>query len=693
MPLSAQEDVKQARSARAPEESVARCRRILRPMSVAVVGASPRETTLHGRVVRNLLDGAFEGPVFPVNPRYDEVCGLPCHPSVEAIGQPVDLALVLVSADRVTAAVDDCIAGGVGAALIFSSGFAEGGPDGVARQAELDARRDAIAIGGPNVNAVFSRAARACMGFGPTLEFEVPDAPRALISQSGAVGTSIVTRAVSKGLGFRYVVATGNEVDLGVEDYLFALAAEPDPVRSCLLFLETIRDVDRFRGAAAQCAARGIRLIVLKAGRSERAQSVSATHTAALAHPIEQYRALFDQLGIWSVDTLDELHHCAQLDWWDDRADEGLAVVSFSGGLAALAADEAEVSGLRLVELAPETVSRLQALTGAETVTHPFDCGGQVVNDPPRWTGALEAMSSQPDAYGVLAILSAVAGGTDTNLTSGLVELARQGRNVALVWPSGTDPRSTVPRLVRHGVPVFDRIEDATRALGLRQQALTRTTSKIADVEREPDAGPATAERVLAAVCLDSPRELTCDSAAAASESVRELGAPVVLKATGLLHKSDAGGVRLDLRSEAEVAQAAQEIGAEHGFPLLIQQQVRGTREVLIGLTRSPLGLAVVIGAGGVLAELLTDTVTLMAPFQPEDARRAIETTGMGRLLRGFRHLAPADIERLAQAAAALARFGLEHDDVAAVDLNPVIISDDGKKCWAVDVKVVTREE
>jgi acyl-CoA synthetase (NDP forming) len=680
-------------SVRAPEESAARCGRILRPTSIAVVGASPRETTLHGRVVRNLLDGAFDGSLYAVNPRYDEVCGLPCYASVEAIGEPVDLALVLVNADRVIAAVDDCIAGGVGAALIFSSGYAEAGPAGVARQAELDARRADIAIGGPNVNAVLSRPAKAAMGWGPTLEFDVPDAPRALISQSGAVGSSIVTRAAAKGIGFRYVVATGNEVDLGVEDYLFALADEADPVRSCLLFLETIRDVDRFRAAAAQCAASGIRLIALKVGRSERAQSVSATHTAALAQPIEQYRALFDQLGIWSVDTLDELHHCAQLDRWDDRADAGLAMVSFSGGLAALAADEAEASGLRLVELAPETVSRLRELTGAETVTHPFDCGGQVVNDPPRWTGALEAMASQPDTYGLLAILSAVAGGVDTNLTSGLIELAGQGHNIALVWPSGTDPRSTVPGLVTQGVPVFDRIEDATRALRLRQEALTRMTAKVADHERGPDAWAPTVEGVLAAVGLDTPRELTCDSAAAAGELVGELGAPVVLKATGLLHKSDAGGVRLDLRGEAEVAQAAQEIGAEHGFPVLIQQQVRGTREVLIGLTRSELGVAVVIGAGGVLAELLSDTVTLMAPFEPEDAQRAIEKTGMGRLLRGFRHLAPADIERVSEAAAALARFGLEHDDVASVDLNPVIVSDDGKSCWAVDVKVVTREE
>ena len=227
MPIAGQDVTS---SVRTPEESVARCRRILRPTSIAVVGASPRETTLHGRVVRNLLNGGFEGPVYPVNPRYDKVCGLPCRPSVEAIGQPVDLALVLVSADRVTAAVDDCITGGVGAALIFSSGFAEAGPDGVARQAELDARRDDIAIGGPNVNAVLSRPAHACMGFGPTLEFKVADAPRALISQSGAVGTSIVTRAAAKGIGFRYVVATGNEVDLGVEDYLFALAAEAEPV-------------------------------------------------------------------------------------------------------------------------------------------------------------------------------------------------------------------------------------------------------------------------------------------------------------------------------------------------------------------------------------------------------------------------------------------------------------------------------
>ncbi len=705
---------------RSPAESAERCRRVLHPRSVAVIGASPKEATLHGRVVPNLLGRSFPGPVYPVNPRYDTVAGLGCHDSVEAIGAPVDLALLLVGAERVPAALDDCIGAGVPAAALFSSGFGEAGPAGQRIEAEVAARTDRIVIAGPNCNGLLSQPAGAALGFAPTLEFAFDDAPRALISQSGAVGTSVATRAVTKGLGFRYVIATGNEVDLGVEDYLFFLAAEDDPVRSCLLFLETIRDVARFAEAAVACHDRGIRLIALKVGRSERARGVSATHTGALAGPFALYRALFDTLAIWSVDTIEELYLCAQFDWWDDRVDGGLAMLAFSGGQAALAADEAEDHDLALADLSAATVDSLRALTGSAVITNPFDCSGQVVNDPDRWHGALAAMAGSDGAYGLVALLSVIAGGADGNLLGGVLHEAQRGSNVALVWPSGNSPRSALPTVSASHVPVFERIEDAVTCLAIRHRSLSLPTPSTATLQAylaslrgeapgrtgafdEPPAlatgdlgapladAASALDQALAAAGVSAPAERLCADRAAVESAFAALGGPVVLKAAALLHKSDSGGVVLDLRTLPSALKAADRLAASHGYPLLVQQQVAGIREVLVGFSRDDLGIGIVAGAGGVLAEVLRDTVTLLAPVDEGHARRAIGRLAVSRLLAGYRHLGPVDPDRLVGVVVALARFAVDQPGVVSVDLNPIIVSDDGWTLWSVDRKVVPK--
>jgi acetate---CoA ligase (ADP-forming) len=685
------------RGDRSVEEAAERASRVLAPRSIAVIGASPREGTLHGRIVPNLVQGGFPGEIFPINPRYEEISGVTCYPSVESIGRPVDLALLVVGAGRVVAALDDCIRGEVAGALIFASGFAEAGETGQQVQAEIEARLDRIVVGGPNFNCIYSQPARAPMGFGPTLEFDVPDAARAIIAQSGAVGTAVVTRAAGKGIGFRYVIATGNEVDLGVEDYLSFLAREEDPVRSCLIFIETIRDVRRFAEAAIECRKRGIRLIAYKVGTSERARAVSSTHTAALAGPIELYNALFEKLGIWSVHSLDQLYLCAQFDWWDDRTAGGLAALSFSGGQAAVLADAAEHDQLPLVELTDETVRRLQQATGAETVNHPFDCSGQVVNDPERWTAALAAMTEQDDVYGLAVALSAVAGGRDAILTDGLTSLAAAGGNVALMWSSGTDPKSTVPSLASRGIPIFERIEDGTACLRIRHEHLARAAASAAELEGYVDSlssdGPeATLDDLdvtLGQAGLRIPVEVMCDSTEAALAAFAEVGGPVVLKAPRLLHKSDAGGVVTGLTDAAVIREVAQQMSDAHGFPLLLQQQVSGAREVILGFSRTDLGVAVVVGAGGILTELVNESVTMLAPVDPGRVRAALERLTIGRLLGGYRGLAPADPGPIIATAIALGRFALDAVGVESVDLNPVIVSDDGVTFWAVDRKLV----
>jgi acyl-CoA synthetase (NDP forming) len=686
-----------ARRHRALSDSARRAAAVLQPRSIVVLGASAREGTLHGRGVANLVEGGYDGEIFPVNPRYQEISGRRCFPDLASVGCAPELALILLNADRVCAAVDECIAAGVRAVVIFAAGFAEIGEAGERLQAELKARGDALVIAGPNLNCIFSQPSRLSLGFGPVLEFAIPDAPRAMIAQSGAVGTAVVTRAAQRGLGFRYVIATGNEIDLGAEDYLAFLADEPEPVRSCLLFLETIRDPLRFAQAAIACRSRGIRLIAYKVGTSERARAVSSSHTAAIAGPIETYRALFAKLGVWSVDTLDELHLCAQLDAWDDRVDGGIGAISFSGGQAAVLADAAERDRLPLAEFTSATTDRLREISGATTIHHPFDCGGQVVADPARWEATLAAVSDQPDVYGLAVALSAVAGGRDRALTDELGALARDGRNVLLMWSSGTDPRSSVPELRDADVPVFDRIEDATACLRIRHTSLSapavpddELAAFVASYSPRSSlpSSDALAESLRQAG-VSIPAEFECDSVDGVLAAFASVGGTVALKAPRLLHKSDRAGVVLGLDDADHVRAAATTLAAAHGFPVLLQQQVSGRRELLIGSSRSEVGVAIVIGTGGILTELIGDTATLLAPVGPEEVRAALTQLKAGRLLVGYRGLAPADAEVIVAAACALAKFALDYPAVASIDLNPVIVSDDGASFWAVDRKLV----
>jgi acetate---CoA ligase (ADP-forming) len=680
-------------------ESAARCHRVLFPGSIAIVGASPRENTLHGRAVRNLISSNFPGPLYPINPRYESVLGLRAFPTVASVGADVDLALLLVSADRCIAALDDCINAGVKAAIVFSSGFGEAGPRGTTLHDALVTRRDEIVIAGPNCNAVLSQPARAGMGFGPALEFAIPNADRAFLSHSGAVATAVVTRAIDKGIGFRYVIATGNEVDLGVEDYLAFLSQEESTVRSCLLFLETIRDVPRFCDAAVKCGQRGIRLIALKVGRSQRAHEISAAHTGALAGPIELYRALFDKLGIWSVETLEQLYLCAQFDNWDERTHGGIAMITISGGNAALAIDDAESHGLRLPALEPSTKEALRTITGSEAVaTNPFDCSGQVVNETGRWNEALSVLASQPDVYAVVAILGITVGGTDGILTQGIEALAARGQNMALVWPSSSLPTSSIAKVSLGRVPVFDRIEDAVACLAARQRGLDRSDPEhvtqeryLAGLRMVPNNDTSSLESVLERAGVRIPREVSCGTVAEVAEAVRFTGTPVVLKATRVLHKSEAGAVVSGLRDAAAIVDRAVLMSKRHGFPLIVQQQVPGARELFVGCTRTDFGVAAVLGAGGVLAELLRDTVTILAPVQPHEVRLGLGQLRLARLLAGYRHLAPVEPDRMAVLLGLLAEFVMNQPTVASIDLNPVIVSDDGQDLWAVDRKVVLR--
>jgi acyl-CoA synthetase (NDP forming) len=311
-------------------------------------------------------------------------------------------------------------------------------------------------------------------------------------------------------------------------------------------------------------------------------------------------------------------------------------------------------------------------------------------------------MVSQPGVDGLVAFLSVVAGGRDDKLIDGISERAREGHNVALAWPSGYSPLSSVPTLAAAHVPLFERIEDAVGCLAVRRRGLsdrsfddgelTRYLDSLRPCDHIPgDSGAGALDGLLRSCHISTPREALCHSVDEALAFFESVGGPVVAKASALLHKSDADGVALDLRTAPELSDAVARIGSDHGFPVLLQRQVSGDRELLVGFSRTELGAGIVVGAGGVQAEVLADTVTLLAPCKPTDVIDAIDGLAVTRLLRGYRNLAPADLRVIADFTARLSSFALDNPQLESVDLNPLIISDDGRSVWAVDRKVVTK--
>jgi acyl-CoA synthetase (NDP forming) len=685
---------------RALEDSAERCRRVLRPRSVAVVGASPNPERLNGRLVRNLIAGGFEGPVYPVNPRYEMVMGLTASPSVSAVGKPIDLALIMLSAEASLAALEDCVAAGVPAARVFASGFAEAGPDGTRRQAALSALADRVAIAGPNCNGLLSRPANAALGFAPYLEHPSQDGPRAIISQSGGLTTTLAMRAAARSIGFRYAIATGNEAQIGVEDYLAYLATEDDPVDSCVLLLETIRNLPAFVRAAVACRDRGIRLIAMKIGRSTQGSAMSASHTAALAGDPAIYVGLFDMLGIWSVDRLDQLVLCTQFDYWQDRPGrEGVGFVTLSGGLAVNAADAAELASVPLARFSEQTSRTVRDATGAAaqaTISNPFDCGGGLaVNDPSRWNRTLDALTGQEDIDAVIAMLCTTGGDSDRSLVDGIVRQRRRGANFGVVWTTAESVPGTIAAMTGADVPLFDTVEDAIDCLAVRQRSRSRPDTPNELVDRYLTStsslaagGEVGIAQVLRATGVEVPGQVECWSVEEAVSAFHTLGETVAIKTTSTLHKSESAGVVLGVTTATAVRQAAGEIARRLGYPILIQQQVSGVRELMVGCTRTALGVAVVLGAGGVLAEYQLDTLTLLAPIDYELASWAWQQLKLSQLLRGFRHLQPTSIDRLARLVSAIGELALARADVRAIDLNPLIVSDDGTRLYAVDVAV-----
>jgi len=674
------------------------------PDSVAVIGASRRRGSIGGELFRNVIEADFAGAAYPVNRGGDPVAGVRAYSSIGEITDPVDLAVICVPAAQVLDAAAEALQKGIRAICVISSGFAETGAEGRDRQEKLLAlvRAHGVRLLGPNCLGIASSKPKLNATFAPRA---LPAGRIGFSSQSGALGLALLEQGSAR-LGFSAFVSIGNKADVSSNDLLEWWEDDPE-TDVVLLYLESFGNPRKF-GRISRRVARRKPILALKAGATAAGAKAASSHTAALAGSEAAVEALFRQAGVVRARTLEELVDVAGL-LSTQPLPHGrrVGVLTNAGGLGILCADACEGAGLELPDLAERTREALaDVLPRESSVANPVDMLGSA-------TGATYELAIPPlladprlDALIVLFVPPVVAGASEVAASiRRAVEATPSDKPVlAVVISAGGTP----PELLESDLASFAYPESAARALGLaadRGEWLRRPAGTVPELEGvDPAAArtvvdgalkgssetwldPASTRELLGAYGIPLVPERTAESADRAVATAADLGFPVVVKtAAAGVHKTESGGVALDLRDEEQVREAVERIG----LPVIVQPYLKGGAELLAGVVQDPVfGPLVAFGPGGVFAELIGDAGFRIAPLTDLDAEELVTGGKAGRLVAGFRGTPAADPVALADLVLRLGRLAEEFPEVSELDLNPVIAGPDG--CLAVDARVRLR--
>jgi acetyl coenzyme A synthetase (ADP forming)-like protein len=678
---------------------VASLRPFFAPTSVAVLGASTRREAIGGIVFRNVLSGEFKGAAYPVNRTGEPVAGVRAYTSVEELPEQVDLAVVCLPGAHVIDAARSALESGIRALCVISAGFAEIGEEGRERQEELLAlvRAHGGRLVGPNCLGIAISAPSLNATFGPR---DLPPGPIAFSSQSGALGLALLEKASERSLGFSSFISIGNKADVSSND-LLEYWEEDEETGLIALYLESFGNPRRF-GRIASRVARKKPILAMKSGTSTAGARAAGSHTAALAGSEQAVEALFHQAGVLRAETLEELIDAAALlSTQPLPAGRRVAILTNAGGLGILCSDACEAAGLELSELSEETTSRLADVLPSEaSLANPIDMLGSAT--AASYEATLPVVLADPavDSAIVLFVPPATAGAED--VAAGLartLEAVSTDKPVlaALLAAEGIPP---VLRKTPGLAALFTYPESAARALGLaaaRAEWLRRPAGSVpkidgidrAAAERIVSTGddrwltPAETRELLGAYGLPLVEERVAETVEQAVQHAKEIGFPVVVKSgVAGAHKTETGGVALDLEDENAVREAAERIGA----PMIVQQMIKGGTELLAGIVQDPtFGPLVAFGPGGVLAELIGEAGFRIAPLTDVDAEELLQQEKTGLLVAGYRGAPEADRAALTDLIHRLSRLGEDLPEVAELDLNPVLARPDG--CVVVDAR------
>jgi acyl-CoA synthetase (NDP forming) len=680
---------------------------LLEPRSVALVGASPDLSKNNSRPQRFLKRFGFGGRVLPINPSRTEVLGERAYPDLRAAPGPIDHAFIMVPAKAVPDVIDQCCELRVPVATLFTAGFAELGVEGARRQREMveKARAAGMRLLGPNCMGIINVHARIALSVNAVIEREeLMPGPLSLISQSGSMTGSILSRAQARGLGFSKLISVGNECDLGVGE-LAQMLAEDEHTGAILLFLETFRDAGNLAAAARHAFDAGKPVIAYKLGRSGVGRRVANSHTGALTGPDEVANAFFREHGILRVDTFEGLFETAQL-VIGHKPPRGrrVSVVTGTGGAAAMVVDRLGVLGCDVVGPSPEVIRRL--------AEQDIEVSDAPLTDIPMGR-------SEGGRYS--AILSALLASGHTDAVVSVIGSSSQNPQIIVDRVLNAQPRGAKPL----GVFLAPRADDALVQLQRNGVASFRTPESCADAVnaylnwKAPGARPDDGRFVAEASRIARRFGHATLSERESGAVFHALGLPVVehrvltdastpvdlpgpfavkLLSPDVLHKTDAGMVKLDVSHKALSSTVGAMLAeARTRFPdaridgVVVQRMERGLLEAIVGYRRDPeIGPVVLVGVGGIAAEVRKSTAVRVAPVTLEMAREMIEEIAEFALLRGFRNLPRGDCDALAAAVQAMSRLALlEGRIVLEAEVNPLIVKKAGDGTVAVDGLVV----
>jgi acetyltransferase len=689
------------------------------PKSVAVIGASESAGSVGRIILWNLISSPFGGTVYPVNPKRASILGIRAYPNVAALPEPVELAVIITRADAVPATIRECATAGVKGAVIISAGFRETGPRGVQLEEEIlrDARAAGMRLIGPNCLGVMCPVT----GFNATFAHTIARSGNvAFISQSGAMCTAILDWSLREKVGFSAFVSVGSMLDVGWGNLIDHLGDDPH-TRSIVIYMESVGEAASFLSAAREVAL-SKPIIVIKAGRTEAAAKAAASHTGSLSGSDEVLEAAFRRVGVLRLNSISEIFYMTEVLAKQPRP-EGpkLAIVTNAGGPGVLATDALLSMGGELAKLAPETSAALDKVLPAHwSRNNPIDVIGDA--DPERYEHAIQIVAKDPEVDGLLVIMTPQGVTAPTAIAQKVCAYAKLGGKPILAsWMGGTETAEGERLLNEAGIPTFPFPDTAARmfaymwkySYNLRALYETPAPASAGSVDRQGAAlllenvraqsrellTEAESKDLLKAYGIPVVQTTLAATEAEAVAAAEAMGFPVVLKLNSatITHKTDVGGVKLNLFSATAVAEAfrsihdsvAENAGAEHFQGVSVQPMIRQDGyELILGSSVDPqFGPVLLFGTGGQLVEVFRDRALALPPLNTTLARRMMEQTRILTALKGIRGRPPVDIAALEQI---LVRFGqliTEQRSIREVDINPLFVSH--QTIIALDARVI----
>jgi len=693
------------------------------PKSVAVVGASRDPQAVGHTLFRNLLLGGYTGVLYPVNPKARSILGVKCYPNLKAIGEPVDMAVIVVPARFVLDLIHECAETGVHNAIIITAGFKEIGGQGAVLERKLIelARAESINIIGPNCLGLSNTDPNVSMNASFARGMPLPG-NIAFLTQSGAMGCAVLDYAKGAGIGFSKFVSFGNKADVNEIDLLAALADDP-LTQVILMYVEDLSDGPGFVRVAQRIThgPNAKPILAIKTGRTPQGAAAAASHTGSLAGSDEVYEAIFNQSGVLRVETVEDLFHYAQaFPNQPTPAGRRIAIVTNAGGPGIMATDACVRYGLQIARLRDYTEKSLRnQLPPTASLKNPVDVIGDARHD--RYRAALDAVTADENVDAVVVIVTPQNVTDVVEIAEVIVEAANFSKKpLAACFMGMVDVSPGIAILRAANVPHYSFPEDAMRAFAARCRFAEWSRTPLEDfrtfdVDREAVRRVFEGERAAGRTRIVEVRALdvlrayglptapfrlaaTADEAAAAAS---EMGYPVVLKIASpvVLHKTDVGGVRVRLADEAAARKAFDEImsnvrsrvGADAEiWGVLVQKMLPPAKEVILGMTRdAKFGPLIMFGLGGIYTEALRDVAFRLAPLRPNVAEEMIRSIRSYRLLEGFRGERPSDLPAIAEALQRLSQLVMDWPEIQELDINPLMVFAHGEGAAAADARII----